>query len=63
MLAQDAGHPEPTSNPSRRPAPEPVAGRIEPTPAGPRLAAGTPPPALSAAPDVARCSGRCGAVG
>ena len=53
MLPQDAGYPEPSSKPSHsRPDPKPVAGRIEPTHAGTRPAAGSPPPALSAAPDL-----------
>ena len=52
MLPQDAGRPEPTGNSSHpRPSARPVAGRIEPTPAGARPPAGPPPPALSAAPD------------
>ena len=51
MLPQDAGYPEPTSNPAHpRPGPKPVAGRIEPALAAARPA-GSPPPALSAAPD------------
>ena len=63
MTPQDAGRPEPTSNPPpRRPDLKPVAGRIEPTPAADRPA-GSPPPALSAAPDAAALLRRCGAVG
>ncbi len=53
MLPQDAGYPEPSSKPSHsRPVPKPVAGHIEPPAAGTRPALGSPPPALSATPDL-----------
>ena len=54
MLPQDAGHPEPTSNPpDPRPNPRPVAGRLAPPVARAAAAAvaQAAPPALSAGPD------------
>src|SRR5437660_3518969 len=54
MLPQDAGRPDPTSNPpGPRPSAKPVAGRVPP-PAARAAAVAAPaaaPPALSAAPD------------
>ncbi|HVS38130.1 MAG TPA: polysaccharide biosynthesis tyrosine autokinase [Gemmataceae bacterium] len=55
MAPQDAGRPEPTSNPpSPRPNPKPVAGRVRPPAAARAAAAATAPavpPALNGAPD------------
>jgi capsular exopolysaccharide synthesis family protein len=51
MPPQDAGRPEPTSNPSNRPAPRPVAGRVAPPAARAAAVANPAPPALSGGPD------------
>jgi capsular exopolysaccharide synthesis family protein len=50
-MPHDAGFPEPTSNPPR-PAPPPVAGRIEPTLVLPPPEPAPPPPALTAGADL-----------
>jgi polysaccharide biosynthesis transport protein len=56
MMPQDAGHPDPTSNPPTprpTPSPRPVAGRVSPQAAARAVAAASAatPPGLSAAPD------------